>query len=113
MSALLIGFLVVAGSAALFGVALFGRRPIPQSAIGPLTDDRDPARGAETAPSRRPATSSNGSVQTITLTAADVRVPTARRIRSALLLALSMLGMALLVGTVLSIVVVGLVLLIA
>ncbi len=47
------------------------------------------------------------------LSAADVRVPTARRIRSALLLAVSVVGAAMLVGAALSIVVVGAVLLVA
>lgn len=70
--------------------------------------------GPETAPSQR---SRSLRVETTQgpkgLTAADVQVPTARRIRSALLLFISMFGVALLVGTVLSIAVVGLVLLVA
>ena len=114
MSALLIGFLVVVGSAALFGAALFGRRPIPQSAIATGAAGSSTAVGAETTPSQR---SRSLRVETTQrprgLTAADVQVPTARRIRSALLLFISMFGVALLVGTVLSIAVVGLVLLVA
>lgn len=104
---------MVAGSAALFGVALFGRRPIPQSATAGTGAVR--AANPETQPARRrvPATQVlPGTEPVITLTAADVRVSAARRLRSAVLLAVSALGMALLVGAVLSIAVVVLVFLI-
>ncbi|MFV0315348.1 MAG: hypothetical protein ACK5O2_00090 [Microthrixaceae bacterium] len=114
MSALLIGFLVVVGSAALFGAALFGRRPIPQSAIAGVPSGRATTSEDDRArPQTRPLRPVPVAPAPIPLKAADVRLPAARRIRSGVLLAVSALGMALLVGAVLSIVVIVLVFLVA
>jgi hypothetical protein len=118
--------LVVAGAAA-FGYALFGRRPIPQPAMAGVTSPREAGRGAEAPPSRLPAgeltaaqvAGVSGPVivkvpdEPGHIGSSDVRVPLARRIRAAVLLALSVLGTAILLGVILSIIVVGAVLLIA
>jgi hypothetical protein len=126
MLALLIGFLVVVASAAVFGYALFGQRPLPQ----PATNTSEPMRRrtgvAETAPSApRPRTpistapSTGGRAPAGQVTdddsgrRNDVGIPLTRRLRSAALLGVSVLGAALLVGAVVSIIVVGAVLLVA
>jgi hypothetical protein len=134
MLALLIGFLVVVASAAVFGYALFGQRPLPQ----PATNTSEPMRRrtgvAETAPSApRPRTPISTAPSTGGRAPAraggrapagqatdddsgrrnDVGIPLTRRLRSAALLGVSVLGAALLVGAVVSIIVVGAVLLVA
>jgi len=100
MGTMVVGLLVVAAGAAGFGSALFGRRPVPQPATargdrhlaGTATTGRAAARRA-----RRPGTG---------------LVPTRReRARAAVLLALTVLGLAALIGAMLSVVVVALVML--
>lgn len=121
MSALLIGFLLVVVSAAAFGFALFGRRPIPQPAIAGASLRRGTGSGAENQPRAVGGTTSDRSfgisterpIESIHLTAADVRPSRTRRIRAGALLALSVVGSAVLIGAVLSIVAVGAVLLIS
>lgn len=117
-------------SAAAFGVALFGRRPLPQRA---MAGDADPlgsvvsGNAAETTPSllrsgqvtvaRVPGVDSPVLIhpphEPGHLDLGEVRVPSAVRVRSAVLLALGAIGVAVLLGAILSIVVVGAVLLIA
>lgn len=121
MSALLIGFLLVVVSAATFGFALFGRRPIPQPAIAGASLRRGLDSGAENRPSAlgtatpsRTHEESNGTpVMDVHLSAADVRPTKARRLRAAGLLVLSVVGSAVLIGAVLSIVAVVAILLIS
>ncbi|MCP4434525.1 MAG: hypothetical protein GY812_03370 [Actinomycetia bacterium] len=127
MSALLIGLVVVVGSAALFGLALFGRRPIPQPAMAGAVSSLDGVAGAETAPSRFPGgeltVAHISGIDTpvlvqapdepIHLKASDVRVSLGRRIRAAVLLAVSVFGTAMLIGAIVSILVVSAVLVIA
>ena len=127
VSALLIGFFLVVASAALFGYALFGRRPIPQPAMVGSDSHRQAVDAPESAPSRLPAgklTAARGGArgEAVIVRApaepghigsTDVRVPLTTRLRSAMLLAVSVLGTAILLGVILSIVVVGAVLLIA
>lgn len=114
-------------SAALFGMALFGRRPIPQPAMVGSTVTRDGAAATEIAPSGQPGDRAGmarvpgvGSPVMIAppsaaghIDAGAVRVPTSVRLRSLAVLVVSVVGVAVLVGAVLSIVVVGAVLLIA
>jgi hypothetical protein len=125
MSALFIGFLLVVFSAAALGVALFGRRPVPQPATVDGSTPRAETAVAEMGPSlfrsgqltvaRVPGVDSPLLIQPPRepghLDQGQVRVPVTLRIRSAILLALATLGTAVLVGAVLSIVVVGAVLL--
>jgi hypothetical protein len=101
MGTLLVGMLVVVASAAGFGFALFGRRPVPQPATetGPAHLGSTGARATIASLRSRPRRS------------AEVTVSSWTRVRSALLLALTVLGLATLIGGVLSIVLVGLVLL--
>lgn len=103
MATMVVGLLVVAAGAAGFGLALFGRRPVPQPATGstaPPVGAAAPARRLPRVPAllRRPAGD-------------DVAPTRWVRIRAALLLALTILGLAALIGGVLSVLVVGLVLL--
>lgn len=94
-----VGLLIVAAGAAGFGFALFGRRPIPQTAT--------PVAGPERGPS---ADAPGGPVATRTRSrTSDVTLSRGVRVRSALLLALTVVGLAALIGGVLSVVVVGLV----
>jgi hypothetical protein len=121
MSALLIGFLLVVASAAVFGFALFGPRPIPQPAIGRGALQRDPDSGAEnqprghatatSTPSQGVATGTNA--RGVRLRAADVRPSRARRIRAVGLLTVSVVGSAVLIGAVLSLIAVGAILIIS
>jgi hypothetical protein len=121
MSALLIGFLLVTASAAVFGFALFGRRPIPQPAIAGAALQRDPDSGTENQPrglatvvSRRPREVAAGpDTRGVHLRAADVRPSRARRVRAIGLLTVSVIGSAVLIGAVLSLVAVGAILLIS
>lgn len=121
MSALLIGFLLVVASAAAFGFALFGRRPIPQPAIGGVALQRDPGSYAENQPRGRTTAGpepirgldTGSNARGVHLRAADVRPSGARRIRAAGLLTLSVVGSALLIGVLLSIVAVGAVIIIS
>ncbi|MGI9577960.1 MAG: hypothetical protein ACR2OH_07165 [Microthrixaceae bacterium] len=126
MSALFIGFFLVVASAAMFGFALFGRRPIPQPAMVGTDSPRQAVAGSEAAPSRLPtgkvtAAQVAGTGPVIVkapsepghIGSTDVRVPLIVRLRSALLLAVSVLGTAIIVGVLLSIIVVGAIILVA
>jgi len=117
MFTLLVGILIVAASTAGFGFALFGRRPVPQPAMElattPLgTTDAEPP----------PSSSDRGELlagapgDTITdedvprgRRARDVTITPWVRLRSVLLLVLTVVGLAGIFGAVLSIVVVGIV----
>jgi hypothetical protein len=128
MYGLLIGFLLVVVSAAGFGWALFGRRPVPQPATTPGHGYGDTAGRAEMAPSdrARPSPSARRPVAVVpppppaaaapgSVARADARgasVPVGVRLRSLALLVVATLGAAVLVGAVLSILVVGLVLIV-
>ena len=115
------------GSAALFGLALFGRRPVPQPAMAGADSSHGDHAGAETSPSRFPGgeltvahisgIDSPVLVQApdepIHLKSSDVRVPLAHRVRSAVLLAVGVFGTAMLIGAVVSILVVVAVTLVA
>lgn len=111
MFTLLIGILIVAASTAGFGFALFGRRPVPQPAMQLAT-------APSVAPLAEPAPSSpGGDVLVATRVEAPIEGRRARdvtitpwvRLRSSLLLALTVLGIAAILGAVLSVVVVGIV----
>ncbi|CAB4694049.1 unannotated protein [freshwater metagenome] len=105
-------------SALGFGYALFGRRPLPQPATG-LTQGVASGESTEAIPSRF------GSVQEEDLDesdseggpirgrrARDVTITPAVRARSTLLLALTVIGIAAIIGVVLSVVLVGVVFLV-
>jgi hypothetical protein len=102
MATLLVGMLVVAAGAVGFGFALFGRRPLPQTATE--------VPGAQLAPAAVLA----GRPRAVRPTAPqdDVSISGWMRIRAALVLALTVLGIAAIIGGVLSVVVVGLVLIV-
>lgn len=115
MFTLLIGILIVAGSAAGFGYALFGRRPVPQPAmqttLAPFEREL-----AEVSPSSGAASYATfvddadpRDVQVTRRRARDVTITPWVRARSALVLALTVLGIAAILGAVLSIIVVGVV----
>jgi len=135
MLTLLVGILMVTVSAIGFGLALFGRRPVPQPATGAgpghsgvvLAEQRpssraaveDPPLGGRAAPPAadlqvtgpwwrrllaREATAERRPTSDVTLSAPV-------RIRSAILLALTVVGLAALIGGLLSVLVVGVVLL--
>jgi hypothetical protein len=123
MVTLLVGVLLVAGGAAGFGVALFGRRPVPQPAMAapaahlgggtaellPSAADADAGGVLQVGRWRRllqrePTADHQP--------AADVTLSGGVRARSALYLTLVVTGLAALIGIVSSIVVVGLVLLV-
>ena len=141
MFTLLFGVLLVVGSAVGFGLALFGRRPIPQPAMTGAA--ASPGAGlAETRPSslRAAARSASGPThddapeeqgdglttkavprwqrllqrdQTAErVDASDVTLSGWVRVRSSLLLALTVAGLAALLGVVASVLVVGIVLLV-
>ena len=120
MLTLLIGILIVAGSAAGFGFALFGRRPIPQ----PAMQAPGASLGRELA---EVSASSGGGVYLededvesndrwggvgapyVGRRARDVTITPWVRVRSSLMLALTVLGIAAILGAVLSVVVVAVV----
>jgi hypothetical protein len=123
MVTLLVGVLLVAGGAAGFGVALFGRRPVPQPAMATPTAHLGGGT-AELLPSAD-AADAGGVLQVGRWRrllqreptadhqpAADVTLSGGVRARSALYLTLVVTGLAALIGIVSSIVVVGLVLLV-
>jgi hypothetical protein len=115
MFTLLIGILIVAASTAGFGFALFGRRPVPQPAMQ-LATAPSVAALAEVAPSS--ARAGNGADVLVAdrveppiegRRARDVTITPWVRLRSSLLLALTVLGIAAILGAVLSVLVVGIV----
>jgi len=124
MFTLLIGILIVAGSAAGFGFALFGRRPIPQPATLVPGAQFELAH-AEPGPSSRALGTGDGdephgvaglwdrgSVETVAppvtgRRARDVTITPWVRMRATLLLALTVFGIAAIVGAVLSVIVVA------
>lgn len=130
MVTLFVGLLVVVAGAAGFGAALFGRRPVPQPATvttGPRPAVREP-EARPSGPRRRaaagPATASEtlpGDVLSVGRLRAllqrepsadhqpggDVTLSTATRVRSALLLALVVFGLAAIIGVVVSLILVG------
>lgn len=107
MPTLIVGLLVVVVCSVGFGLAMFGRRPLPQPAtVGagiaapPVTASRDSA-GESTRPVARPDDDATD------VPRLHVDVPTPVRIRSAFLLALGVIAASAIVGVLLSIVVVG------
>jgi len=134
MVTLMVGVLLVAASAVGFGLALFGRRPVPQPAMS-LGGSHSEASPAEPLPSiataagdarpPRPSDDPNDVLQVGWWRQFVQREPSAGhqpgsdvtlspwiRARSALFLALIVAGLAALIGIVTSIVLVGAVLLI-
>ena len=125
MVTLLVGVLLVAGGAAGFGFALFGRRPVPQPAMVAATAHLG-GDAAELPPSAADDRAEVGGVLQVGRLrrmlqreptadhqpAADVTLSGWARARSALYLALVVTGLAALIGIIASIVVVGVVLLV-
>lgn len=126
MLTLLVAMLMVTVSAIGFGLALFGRRPVPQPAMSgaeehlgvALTEqgpsfDAGPGTGRDdlgvTGPWWRRLLARDGTAERRFST--DVTLSGWQRARSALLLAVTVVGLAALVGGVLSVLVVGAVLL--
>jgi hypothetical protein len=133
MFTLMVGVLLVAFSAVVFGLALFGRRPVPQPAMSGV--GRHPGAALpEAAPSGGAVIEADDDVQPSALggvldagwwrrllqrepTAdhqpeSDVTLSPWVRVRSAMFLTLIVTGLAALIGILASIVVVGLVLLV-
>lgn len=128
---MVVGLLLVAASALGFGYALFGHRPVPQPAMalagGHLVDDQ-----AESPPSiddrwdDAPSDEDVGGVLPVGWVrqllqreptsdhqpSGDVTLSTAVRVRSALMLLLTVVGLAAAIGALVSIVLVGAVLLV-
>ena len=93
---MLVGVLVVVAGAVAFGVALFGPRPVPQTATPALP----PSPGAETAPSAAPAATFEARPEVLSPV-----VPTPRtRVRALLWLTLGVIGTAAMIGAVLGLV---------
>ncbi len=137
MFTLLFGVLLVVGSAVGFGLALFGRRPIPQPAMATAAAPLG-AGPAETRPSSRQAGARGEDDRVLEapddglttksvprwqrllqrdqtaerVDASDVTLSGWVRLRSSLLLALTVAGLAALLGVVASVLVVGVVLLV-
>ncbi len=141
MFTLLVGVLLVVGSAVGFGLALFGRRPIPQPAMARaaaplgagLAETRPSSRSeapisSDPAPGDDPAADRGDGLVTKVVPrlqrllqrdataervdASDVTLSGWVRLRSSLLLALTVAGLAALLGVVTSVLVVGVVLLV-
>jgi hypothetical protein len=113
MVSLLLGMLVVVAGAAGFGLALFGRRPVPQTAtqvpgveVGAETLHRPPGAASRALAGVRVLVGEREGAG-----AEDVQPSRWVRVRAALLLLLTVLGLAAIIGGVLSVLVVGLVLL--
>ncbi|MFZ4518600.1 MAG: hypothetical protein ACOYOP_09435 [Microthrixaceae bacterium] len=94
MGALVVGLVLVVVASVALGAAMFGRRPVPQPATGRAAG----GRGAVTAPS------SNGRNGRAAANRMTVTIPTKVKVRSGLLLLLTVLVIAALVGVALSIV---------
>lgn len=136
MFTLLLGVLLVVGSAVGFGLALFGRRPIPQPAmagagapadvgvaetwpsstvaaaddVAPLPDDKGDGLTTKSVPFWQRLLQRDLTAERVD--ASDVTLSGWVRLRSSLLLALTVAGLAALLGVVASILVVGVVLLV-
>ena len=94
--------LVVAAGAVGFGLALFGRRPVPQPAME--------LPGAQLGPAALLAGRSRDRRRTVDRD--DVAISRWVRLRAALMLTLTVLGLAAIIGGVLSVLVVGVVLIV-
>ncbi len=118
MSALLIGSLLVILSAAVFGYALFGSRPVPQPATA--GESSEGANRLETGVSES-AHSESASTEAAAVTTETQNHPDSTavgvrwsvRLRSAAMLVLGAVGTAVVLGAILSIIVVGLILVVA
>lgn len=112
MGTMIVGLAVVAVSAVVFAVSMFGRRPSPQPAMAApiavpaaVTVSRDRVRrrrrrsGPRTAPPAAPAD--------LDLPPLQVEIPSNVRMRSVFLLGLGVITAAAVLGVVLSIVLVG------
>lgn len=128
MFTMLFGLLIVAAGAVVFGLALFGRRPVPQPAMAGVGRPRD-ARTPEADPrnsrvpsqatdqlveDRSPAERRDEEISGDEITGVvrrrrteDVALSPMVRLRSALLLTLTVVGIAMLSGAVLSVIAVG------
>ena len=118
MFTLFVGILIVVLSALGFGYALFGRRPIPQPATG-LALGVASDEFTEAIPSRFGSSLQDDSdafdseeVSFRGRRAKDVTITPAVRARSTLLLALTVIGIAAIIGVVLSVLLVGVVFLV-
>ncbi len=107
MPTLIVGLLVVVVSAVGFGLAMFGRRPLPQPATAgvatiaaPVTASRDSSDVGRRSPARP-------STEPTDLGRLRVDVPAPVRIRSAFLLGLGVIAASAIVGILLSVAVVG------
>ncbi|MFN7148876.1 MAG: hypothetical protein ACK4V6_05285 [Microthrixaceae bacterium] len=131
MFTMVVGLLLVAASALGFGYALFGHRPVPQPAMalagGHLVDDlAEPAPSIDDDPADHVAEVAAGGVLQAGWArrllqreptadhqpGGDVTLSRGVRVRSALLLALVVVGLAAAIGTLISVVLVGAVLLV-
>jgi hypothetical protein len=131
MFTMVVGLLLVAASALGFGYALFGHRPVPQPAMalagGHLVDDlAEPPPSIDDEPLEHVADVPAGGVLPAGWLrrllqreptadhqpSGDVTLSTAVRVRSALLLALTVVGLAAAIGALVSVVLVGAVLLV-
>ncbi|MHB1137589.1 MAG: hypothetical protein ACYC2O_01450 [Microthrixaceae bacterium] len=111
MFTLLVGMLIVALSTLGFGYALFGRRPVPQPAM-----EAAPALPRDPSAEALPSSGAGTTTTTVVIDpprdgrrARDVTITRWVRIRATLLLALTTIGLAAIVGAVLSVVVVAIV----
>jgi hypothetical protein len=118
MFTLFVGILIVVLSALGFGYALFGRRPVPQPATG-LAVGVASDEFTEAIPSRFGSSLQDDSdtfdteeVPSRGRRAKDVTITPSVRARSTLLLALTVVGIAAIIGVVLSVVLVGVVFLV-
>jgi hypothetical protein len=119
MGTLLIGMMIVAVSAVGFGLALFGRRPVPQPAtesgtahLAPSPSGSGVSAGASKLRTLAPGGGRLAHLPVRRPRADDVTLSGWVRLRSALLLLLTVAGLAALIGGVLSIILVGLVLIV-
>lgn len=130
----MLGMLLVVGSAFAFGLALFGRRPVPQPAMSSQRShpggghaEVGPSMGAPTTQPAAPLSAADlGGILQVGWwrrllqrepsvdhqPAADVTLSGWTRARSALLLTLIVVGLAAIIGALASILVVGVVLLV-
>ena len=107
MPTLIVGLLVVVVSAAGFGLAMFGRRPLPQPATATVGSTAAPVTVARDAAATRRRGGPAPVDPTVDTPRLHVDVPAPVRIRSAFFLALGVITAAAVAGILLSIVVVG------